>query len=70
MGVKAQSDKKSTCFFSEQQAALVIYPASGYSIFILLRVIIYHFAKFPRKLFLLFISIFTHLTLRKGHAAA
>ena len=71
MGVKAQSGWKKIHLFivsKEQQAAcwLFMYSVSRYSIFILFARLLLITCSFHGKLFLLFMSIFTHLTVLQG----
>ena len=72
MGVKAQSvdGKKSTCLLSARSnrllAGLFMYSVSRYSIFILFARLLLITCSFLGKLFLLFMSIFTHLTQLQG----
>ena len=72
MGVKAQSvdGKKSTCLLSARSnrllAGLFMYSVSRYSIFILFARLLLITCSFLGKLFLLFMSIFTHLTVLQG----
>ena len=72
MGVKAQSvdGKKSTCLLSARSnrllAGLFMYSVSRYSIFILFGRLLLITCSFHGKLFLLFMSIFTHLTVLQG----